>query len=253
MGKTIEVVVADDNEDLCRNIQEYFDKRTDIKVTGVAYDGEEALELVQQQKPDLLILDIIMPRLDGISVLTRIKNKGLDTKIIVITAFGQEHVIQRVAELGAAYYLIKPFELSVLAKRIVELTSDKMASLISKKPVIDICSTVGNQLDSLGIPPNLKGYSYLKTAVSIVVGNWSHLYAVTKDLYPAVGKDHNASPAQVERAIRHAIEYAWLNGNPDTLNELFGNTVSIETGRPTNSVFIGRLAEFVKNHQVSLF
>ena len=245
MALPINVVIADDNEDLCFVVEEYFAKRTDIKLVGKAYDGEQALKVIQKTQPDILLLDIIMPRLDGLAVLHEIQRLNLNLKTIMITAFGQEHVIQRSAELGAYYYLIKPFELSVLAKRILDFSKSEPSETMLPKQV-DVAAATGIYLDAIGVPPNFKGYSYIISAVTLVVANWNILHSVTKHLYPAIGRMHQANSAQVERAIRHAIEYAWLNGDTDVLDNLFGNAYSLETGRPTNSAFIGRLAELVR-------
>ncbi len=247
MEQPLKIVIADDNEEFCLLLEQYFLERTDMVVVGKAFDGERALQVIEKTKPDFLLLDIIMPRLDGLAVLSQIpalEQKQLKT--IVITAFGQEHVIQRAAELGAHYYLIKPFGFPVLAKRILEFSSKETKNKLLPKRRADVFSVTGRFLDQIRIPPNFKGYSYIITAVSLIIANWDLLHSVTKHLYPTIGRAHQASASQVERSIRHAIEYAWLKSEPEILNSLFGNTFSLDIGRPTNATFLGRLAEIVR-------
>lgn len=252
MEQPLKIVIADDNEELCLLLEQYFLKRKDIVVVGKAFDGEKTLEVLEKTKPDILLLDIIMPRLDGLAVLSKIPDlEQKQLKTIIITAFGQEHVIQRAAELGAYYYLIKPFDFSVLAKRILEFTSKKTNHKLLSRERIDLFSLTSHILDRICIPPNFKGYSYIITAVSLIIANWNLLHSVTKHLYPSIGEIHQANTAQVERSIRHAIEYAWLKSEPEVLNTLFGNIFSEEIGRPTNAAFLGRLAELVRQEMVS--
>lgn len=247
MSKPIEVVIADDNENLCNELEEYYEARSDIKIVGKAGDGKTALNLVEICKPDLLLLDIIMPILDGISVLYQLKEINSELKTIVITAFGQEHIVSRVADLGAAYYLIKPFEFSVLTKRIKDVFAAENEA-ICYRPKFDVDSLVRQRLDTFGISSNLKGYSYINTAVSLVLNNRRLIHSVTKHLYPEIGKQHGATGVQVERSIRHAIENTWLNGDPEMLEKYFGSS-NPEMGRPSNASFISRLTEIISKER----
>jgi two-component system response regulator (stage 0 sporulation protein A) len=244
MGKPIEVIVADDNGALCDKLREFYSARSDIIIVATAGDGETALKLIEAYKPDLILLDIIMPRLDGLSVLHELRKRQNDTKALVITAFSHRWIAQTAAQLGAAYYLVKPFDFSVLSQRIKEICRGG-EQVAASEDTADVSGIIAGILDEIGIPANLKGYEYIKTAVFLVLDDWSLIYSVTNQLYPEVGRIFHASGVQVERSIRHAIEYAFLNGDVKILERYFGST-SIETGRPSNACFIGRLVELVK-------
>ncbi len=243
----INVIIADDNEVLCSLVESYFAPREDIKLVGKAFDGEEALELTVEKNPDILLLDIVMPRLDGLAVLDRLRKLNTNTKTIMLSAFGQEYVTRRAAELGAHYFLVKPFDLDTLAKRIIEFSKEtERVNEIKTLSHAEALATTINILNEIGVPPHFKGNTYLVEAVSMVLGNHNILYSMTKQLYPAIGKIYNASASQVERAIRHAIEHAWLNGDIELLEKYFGSTTNLEIGRPTNSTFISRVSELVR-------
>lgn len=244
----IRVAIADDNREFVGIIQEYLAEQPDIEVAGVAYNGEEILTIIEAELPDVVILDIIMPHLDGIGVLEQINVSPLKRpKIIMLTAFGQESITQRVVELGADYYVLKPFNMEVLVSRIKQLagmiTAQRplVAQAIKTRP-IDV--EVTNIIREIGIPAHIKGYQYLRDAIMMIVNEIELLGAVTKVLYPLIAEKYSTTPSRVERAIRHAIEVAWGGrGNVDMINKIFGYTVKIEKGKPTNSEFMAMIAD----------
>ncbi|HAI20971.1 MAG TPA: sporulation transcription factor Spo0A [Clostridiales bacterium UBA8153] len=239
----IRVMIADDHREFCSILHDYLTSQPDLEVAAVAYNGIEALELAERAQPEVMLLDIIMPRLDGIGVLERLVQREKRPKVIMLTAFGQETMTQRVLGMGADYYILKPFDLEVLTDRIRELCNQP--PLLRHRPVkarsLDL--DVTRAIHDIGIPAHIKGYLYLREAILMVVARYDLLSAVTKELYPSIADRYQTTPSRVERAIRHAIEVAWNRGNLDVINALFGHTVSQERGKPTNSEFIAMVAD----------
>lgn len=251
MQEEIKIVLVDDNKEFCELVKEYLDQQENMRVVGVAYNGLEGLEQIKEHQPDVVILDIIMPHLDGIGVLEELnrQNAVQNQKIIMLTAFGHEEVTQRVVELGANYYIMKPFDLEKLVDRIQQLmapsqqvtTSFSGAALAPKKK--DLSIRITEIMHQIGVPAHIKGYLYLREAIEMVTKEIELLGAITKELYPMVAKKFNTTPSRVERAIRHAIEVSWERGNTKAINNIFGHSVTTESGKPTNSQFIAKIAD----------
>ncbi|MCY6370303.1 sporulation transcription factor Spo0A [Clostridium ganghwense] len=256
----ISVVIADDNKEFCNILNDYLLNQRDIVVTGVAKDGIEALKLIQEKKPDLVVLDIIMPHLDGLGVLERLNTMNIDPmpRVIVLSAVGQDKITQRAITLGADYYVVKPFDMDVFTKRIRQMFNNTISSDQVKKTVslieteevkvrrsepLDLESEITNIIHEIGVPAHIKGYMYLREAISMVVNDVELLSAVTKELYPSIAKKYNTTASRVERAIRHAIEVAWSRGQVETINKIFGYTIHNGKGKPTNSEFIAMVAD----------
>ncbi|SFS59927.1 sporulation transcription factor Spo0A [Paenibacillus sp. 453mf] len=267
----IEVLLADDNREFTNLLAEYISEQEDMEVTGIAYNGEEVLQLISDGRavPDVLILDIIMPHLDGLGVLERLREMDLSPqpRVIMLTAFGQENITQRAVQLGASYYILKPFDMEVLANRVRQLigtqtiTSSGSSQVISssnKSNVVPIGKTknldasITSIIHEIGVPAHIKGYQYLREAITMVYNNIEILGAITKTLYPAIAEKFKTTPSRVERAIRHAIEVAWTRGNIDSISHLFGYTINISKSKPTNSEFIAMVADKLRiEHKVS--
>ncbi|MNO85223.1 Stage 0 sporulation protein A [compost metagenome] len=215
--------------------------------------------------PDVLILDIIMPHLDGLGVLERLRDINLSPqpKIIMLTAFGQENITQRAVQLGASYYILKPFDMEVLANRIRQLVgiqtiSSTSSQSFAKSNVVplgkgkNLDANITSIIHEIGVPAHIKGYQYLREAITMVYNNIEILGAITKTLYPAIAEKFKTTPSRVERAIRHAIEVAWTRGNIDSISHLFGYTINISKSKPTNSEFIAMVADKLRiEHKVS--
>lgn len=243
-SKDIKVLIADDNREFCELLKEFISQEDDLNLVGVAYNGLEALEIINKDKPDLLVLDIIMPHLDGIGVLEKLNTFNPRPKVIMLTAFGQESVTQRAIELGADYYILKPFDFTVLATRIRQLIDgDPVPQYTAPIKAKNLDVAVTNIIHEMGVPAHIKGYQYLRDAILMVVEEVGLLGAVTKELYPAIAQKYLTTPSRVERAIRHAIELAWDRGNVDMMNRFFGYTINLERGKPTNSEFIAMVAD----------
>ncbi|MFL1672134.1 sporulation transcription factor Spo0A [Paenibacillus dendritiformis] len=269
----IEILLADDNREFTNLLADFLSEQEDMVVTGVAYNGEEVLQFLEQTRavPDVLILDIIMPHLDGLGVLERLRSMNLSPqpKIIMLTAFGQESITQRAVQLGASYYILKPFDMDILANRIRQLAGvastpsvggSNAGSYItsSKSNVVQLGKTknldanITSIIHEIGVPAHIKGYQYLREAITMVYNNIEILGSITKTLYPAIAEKYKTTPSRVERAIRHAIEVAWTRGNIDSISRLFGYTINISKSKPTNSEFIAMVADKLRiEHKVS--
>jgi two-component system, response regulator, stage 0 sporulation protein A len=256
----ISVIIADDNKEFCNILSDYLLNQRDIVVIGVAKDGLEALKLIEQKKPDLVVLDIIMPYLDGLGVLEKLSSMNLDPmpRVIVLSAVGQDKITQRAIALGADYYVVKPFDMDVFTKRIRELFNNTINSNESRKTIsisdsgkpsenrnepTDLELEITGIIHEIGVPAHIKGYMYLREGITMVVNDMELLSAVTKELYPNIAKKYNTTASRVERAIRHAIEVAWSRGQVDTINRIFGYTIHNDKGKPTNSEFIAMVAD----------
>lgn len=245
LNQRIGILVVDDNREFCEILRQFLQDQPDFEVLGVAYSGTDVADLVCRKKPDVLILDIIMPHLDGIGVLEQLSSAAPNPrpKVIILTAFGHQTITQRTVELGADYYILKPFNLEILASRIRQLVSSQAVGPAATPALRSLELEVTNVIHEVGIPAHIKGYQYLRDAILMVVDRVELLGAVTKELYPSIAAKYRTTSTRVERAIRHAIEVAWSRGNYDAINKLFGYTVSVERGKPTNSEFIAMVAD----------
>lgn len=261
----ISVLIADDNKEFCSILNDYLLNQKDVVVTGIANDGREALTLIEAKKPDLVILDIIMPHLDGLGVLEKLNTMNLEKmpRVIILSAVGQDKITQQAITLGADYYVVKPFDMDIFIKRIREMfntqplttntvnrqTMSSQSSIISNNSSIsynepiDLETEITSIIHEIGVPAHIKGYMYLREAITMVVNDMELLSAVTKELYPSIAKKYNTTASRVERAIRHAIEVAWGRGQIEAINKLFGYTVHNDKGKPTNSEFIAIIAD----------
>ncbi|MBU8907743.1 sporulation transcription factor Spo0A [Desertibacillus haloalkaliphilus] len=262
---TVKVCVADDNRELVNLLNEYISAQEDMEVVGVAYNGQECLTIVEEKEPDVLILDIIMPHLDGLAVLEKVNQAGLKKRpnIIMLTAFGQEDVTKKAVDLGASYYILKPFDMDTLINNIREVSGQKQSFVQNSvqlqtpqakaedKP-LNLDASITNIIHEIGVPAHIKGYMYLREAITMVYNDIELLGSITKVLYPDIAKKFNTTSSRVERAIRHAIEVAWSRGNIESISSLFGYTVSVTKAKPTNSEFIAMVADKLRiEHKVS--
>ncbi|RSL31995.1 sporulation transcription factor Spo0A [Salibacterium salarium] len=261
--KNIKVCVADDNRELVGLLNEYIGAQEDMEVSGVAYNGQECLNVVNETQPDVLVLDIIMPHLDGLAVLEKVYSSELEVKpkIIMLTAFGQEDVTKKAVNLGASYYVLKPFDMETLISNIREVSGEQMSSSFlpntvlkqpKEEPEINLSQSITNIIHEIGVPAHIKGYMYLREAISMVYNDIDLLGSITKVLYPDIAKQYNTTSSRVERAIRHAIEVAWSRGNFESISRMFGYTINVSKAKPTNSEFIAMVADKLRlEHKVS--
>lgn len=242
----INVMIADDNRGFCEQIRSFFEEDDEINICAVVFNGEQALQKLAECKPDVLLLDVVMPRIDGIGVLENMcENQTFDrTKVIMLSGFGQEDMMRRAMELNARYYMMKPLDFTVLKNRIVSICSKLTPQPTSFAPMVrNLDIEVTRVIQQMGVPAHVKGYQYLRDAIILVVEEMNLLGAVTKELYPLIAEKYDTTASRVERAIRHAIELAWDRGNVDMMNRFFGYTVNMDRGKPTNSEFIAMVAD----------
>jgi two-component system response regulator (stage 0 sporulation protein A) len=255
------VLIADDNREFCEILSKFLLKEGDFEVVGTAKDGLDVLDKIKEENPDILILDIIMPHLDGLGVLESLHKLDLEKipKVVVLSAVGQDKITQKAINLGADYYVVKPFDFKTFIKRLKQivgrenekdnLESDKYihipesSKLTFSDPIKSLEAKITNIIHEIGVPAHIKGYLYLREAILMVIQNVDLLGAVTKELYPGIASKYNTTPSRVERAIRHAIEVAWTRGKIDTIDKIFGYTVNNDKGKPTNSEFIAMVAD----------
>ncbi len=263
MKQKITVLIADDNQDFSRTLSTYINSQEDMEVVGAAKDGNEAIDLISNLKPDVVLLDVIMPHLDGIGVLEKLSTVPVEEKpiCIMLSAVGQDKVTQKSILLGAEYYVIKPFDIEVLIKRIRDIklyragqTNNSFFIKEPKQQYITIQNNnqnsesnlealVTNIIHQVGVPAHIKGYQYLREAIIMVINDIDIVNQITKSLYPKIAVRFSTTPSRVERAIRHAIEVAWGRGEQESVNTIFGYTISATKGKPTNSEFIAMIAD----------
>lgn len=253
----INVAIVDDNERMRALLENVLNEDKNISVVGKGEDGLQALDLIHKKEPDVVLLDLIMPKLDGLEVMQKVNNEeNLKKKpaFIIISAIGQENITEDAFALGASYYIMKPFDNEVVLNKIKQIQRDKTSKLIHNKHSIVSESTgeykarnletdVTNIIHEIGVPAHIKGYQYLRDAIIMSVENREVINSITKVLYPTIAKMNQTTPSRVERAIRHAIEVAWSRGKMDTINELFGYTINTGKGKPTNSEFIALISD----------
>jgi two-component system response regulator (stage 0 sporulation protein A) len=260
----LKVLVADDNREFADMLRDFLNDQEDMTVCGVASNGNDVLELTKEMRPDIIILDIIMPVLDGIGTLERLPDVVSPVpKVIMLTAFGQEDITRRAAALGVSYFILKPFDLPILADRIRQVTTKSSTTSMHNNNVIahmnvhsapqrrSIDAAITQIIHEIGVPAHIKGYHYLREAIGIVYNDVEILGSITKVLYPRIAERYKTTPSRVERAIRHSIEVAWGRGNMDAIRTMFGYTVSVSKTKPTNSEFIAMIADKLRiEHKV---
>ena len=244
------ILVCDDDKEIVEAIEIYLSQEG-YRILK-AYDGEEGLKIIKEnkQKYDLVILDLIMPKKDGLGVLKELKKENMHPNIIVATSYNAPDTIRKVSEYGVNYYILKPFDLAELEDKILDTfnTSEKKTiNLLNNNLQISI----SKMLHELGMPSHIKGYQYIREAISMVYNNPEIVGGITKELYPELASKFDTTVSRVERAIRHAIEVSWNRGDWDLMEDVFGHSVDIDKAKPTNSEFIVTVAdklrlEFIK-------
>ena len=245
MDKIATVLIADSTEEFSSSLSAALLRTEGFQVIGTASDGEQAIRMIQEKRPDVLVLDLMLAKQDGISVLKAISNMEKRPATLVTSAFITDYVSTAAVSLGAQYLMLKPCDMAALVQRLEEIRGGENLrhSGQNRSTPASIESLVTNIIHEIGVPAHIKGYQYLREAIIIAVNDMDVINAITKVLYPQVAKTFQTTPSRVERAIRHAIEVAWDRGDLDTLQRFFGYTVSNTKGKPTNSEFIALIAD----------
>ena len=245
MDNCTTVFIADNSEEFCNQLASALDKAQGFQVVGTASDGEQTLRALAERRPDVLVLDMMLPKRDGISILRALSAMERKPAILATSGFVTEFVASTAANLGVRYLMLKPCDIPALVERLEELrfSTERRPGLVRRSDKTSIETMVTNIIHEIGVPAHIKGYQYLREAIIIAVNDMDVINAITKVLYPQVAKAFQTTPSRVERAIRHAIEVAWDRGDLDTLQRFFGYTVSNTKGKPTNSEFIALIAD----------
>lgn len=264
--ENVNVVIVDDNPMILNTLDEVISSEAGLSVIGRADNGKDAIDMIKDTQPDVVLLDLVMPQMDGITVVENIKKKTSMLKnpaFIILSAVGGEQMTEEAFQAGANYFLMKPFDKDILVNKIrrigkrpvrpvpgkvleapLKAATPEEAAMNREEYMKEHLETdITKMLHELGIPAHIKGYQYLRDAISMVVRDREMMEAVTKILYPEIAKKNYTSSSRVERAIRHAIEVAWGRGSLEVIDELFGYTISIGKGKPTNSEFIALIAD----------
>jgi len=244
MDKRTTVFISDGTDEFCSLLTGALNRAEGFQVVGTAGDGEQTVRMVEKLQPDILVLDLMLSKLDGIGVLKAISNLEKRPAILATSGFITEYVASTSANLGARYLMLKPCDMAAIVERLEEIRGGENLRQSSRRPDKNsIESMVTGIIHEIGVPAHIKGYQYLREAIIIAVADMDVINAITKVLYPQVAKTFQTTPSRVERAIRHAIEVAWDRGDLDTLQRFFGYTVSNTKGKPTNSEFIALIAD----------
>ena len=242
------LLVVDDNLSLIHMIREHANSSNNMEVVYEAHDGEEGLRMIKDHvnDVDLVLLDLIMPNKDGIYVLDKIKEEGLNVNVIVITSFNADEMIKRVSTYNIKYFLLKPFDFNDLEQRVLEATNQVEVKTGQCLYENELKISVTKLLHELGVPSHIKGYQYIREGILLLYNNPDIVGGITKELYSEIASRFNTSVSRVERAIRHAIEVSWNRGNLDLMEEVFGHSVDYDKAKPTNSEFIVTVADKLK-------
>lgn len=249
----IRIMLADDNQNILALLTDFFSHKHEVEVVAKVSDGTEIVEVVREKRPDILVMDIIMPRRDGFMALEELSymDEALRPRIIVLSGLSRDDFIMRAIALGASYYMVKPFDMNLLYSRIIDVagtgapvTAEGAMEIVAPEESVD--ERITSLFLTLGIPAHIKGYQYLRAAVHMVLENRDVISRITKELYPGIARRFETSPSKVERAMRHAIEVAWSRGRLDSVNRMYGYKVFDAMDKPTNGECISCISELVK-------
>ena len=253
----LNVAIADDNEKMVEILGRMIEEDKDLTLVGKAHNGEEICNIIKEREPDVVVLDIIMPKMDGLTVMENCQHDHMLKKtpaFIVVSAVGQERITEDAFRKGASYYVMKPFHNDMILSRIKDAGKGERrnsseaipGSTVQKKPEYNLETRVTDMIHEIGVPAHIKGYQYLREAIMMSVEDPAMISSITKILYPTIAKRFQTTPSRVERAIRHAIEVAWSRGRMETLDAMFGYTIDTGKGKPTNSEFIALIADRIR-------
>ena len=249
--RKIKVLIADDSVEYTKMLSDFLRSSGEIEVVGIADTGDKVLELLKRNEADILILDVIMPVLDGVGVIKGVNTMPNHPKILVISAMPPDNIMCEVMKLGATFFMAKPVNFNSALERIKTIYTEKIPNFIFPEVMdaaenAELEDVVTETMHTIGIPAHVKGYQYSRTAIMKVTNEPGLINSVTKQLYPIIAKLYQTTPSRVERAIRHAIEIAWDRGDVDVLNDFFGYTINHGKGKPTNSEFIAMISDKIR-------
>lgn len=247
--KTTNILIMESDDEFAAELNECFAKQDDFNVCAVTDNGNTAISLFEQFKPEIVVMNLVLSGVDGFGVMDHIRDSGVSCQVIVMSNFDNNQIIKNAIKHGARYYFIKPVSPQSVCDRLRDLLSTQntdyriSSDTRDKRRVASIDEKISNIFISIGIPPHIKGYAYLREGIKMAIEDPKLINNVTKELYPSIGKKFDTSASKVERAIRHAIEVAWNRGRVDAINAIFGVRVYIGSEKPTNSEFIALVAD----------
>ena len=252
MNKIINVVAIDDNENVLSSVRKYFKDSKEVKVVGLFSNGKEGLKYLinNQNDYDVVLLDILMPQIDGIKMLEELNKRNIEKKIIVLSSFKDDYTIKKMQKLKASYYMLKSIDIKILDERIIDLFHESEEIKYQDNYSVEV--EVSSLLHDLGIPSHVRGYKYIREGIMMIYTSKEVVNLVTKDIYPEIANRYNTTSSRVERAIRHAIEISWIRGDLKIMEDIFGNSIDFERSKPTNSEFLTTIADRLKLHQKEL-
>lgn len=245
------ILIVDDNLESSKSLCDDLRKKSNMEVLEICQTADEAFDVIEQKKPDCVITDLVLKGIDGFEFIKSLRDKHSDIKVIVLSALSQDAFIQKSMNMGASYYMIKPYNIDVLTKRVDEIVNNSLlednASVLTvkadKTQLKALEEKITNIFITVGIPAHIKGYQFLREAIKMAIDNPDIINSITKKLYPSIAEKFETSPSKVERAIRHAIEVAWNRGKIENINTLFGIKVYSNNEKPTNGEFIALVAD----------
>lgn len=238
------VFILQDTKEYIEQIKGFFNGTDEFEVVGSATDGISAIPMIAEKKPQYLILELVLPGYDGLMVINKVREADKNIKIMVLSAICRDEIVSRAMSLGADYFIAKPCELGVVKQRLLEMTEKSVERVLienSKRERLD--EKISKIFINVGIPPHIKGYSFLREGVKMAVAEPDIINNITKKLYPRIGEKFETTPSKVERAIRHAIEVAWNRGRIDSINNILGVRAYVGAEKPTNGEFIALVAD----------
>ena len=252
MNKIINVVAIDDNENVLSSVRKYFKDSKEVKVVGLFSNGKEGLKYLinNQNDYDVVLLDILMPQIDGIKMLEELNKRNIEKKIIILSSFKDDYTIKKMQKLKASYYMLKPIDMKILDERIIDLFHESEEIKYQDNYSVEV--EVSSLLHDLGIPSHVRGYKYIREGIMMIYTSKEVVNLVTKDIYPEIANRYNTTSSRVERAIRHAIEISWIRGDLKIMEDIFGNSIDFERSKRTNSEFLTTIADRLKLHQKEL-
>ena len=243
MSKKINVLMIDDNEYIVNKVKQYFSKHEVIDLVLTAVNGKDGMDLIinEKDKYDLILMDLIMPEIDGIAILEKMKENNIQKHVIILTSYKKEYTVKAVSEYNIDYYMLKPFNLESLEKRILEIMNVKERKVSDKE--MDLRIKISDMLHTLGVPSHIRGYQYIRDGIVMMYEEPDMLKGITKEVYPELALKYNTTTSRVERAIRHAIEVSWSRGDYQLMDKYFGNSIDYDKSKPTNAEFIITLTD----------
>lgn len=249
MKTNVKILMLDDNENLIRQVKDYFKGHAKITIVADATNGKTGIDLIKQKKEefDLILMDLLISEKDGIEVLETMKNLGIKKHVIIISSYRKEYSVKMASKYDIDYYMLKPFNLESLEKRILEVVGEEPISVSPEsEESSQIQMAISKLLHSLGVPSHIKGYQYIRESIYMMYSSKEMIGGITKEIYPEIALRFDTTASRVERAIRHAIEVSWARGDYELMEEIFGHSVDYDRAKPTNSEFIATLADRLK-------